>query len=83
LLRDDEAEVHIAAASEMTKFYSVVSSHVTSQHILPSIKVSVLSKFSSQWMLLLLSMVQIFSVSKECGYTAFLMGCQPFAGIVN
>jgi hypothetical protein len=28
-------------------------------------------------------MVQIFSISKECGYTTFLMKCQPFAGIVN
>ncbi len=83
LLRDNEAEVRIAAAGKVTKFCSIVSPQVASQYILPCVKVSVLSNYSSQWMLLLVLMVQIFSASKECGYTAFLMRCQPFAGIVN
>jgi hypothetical protein len=83
LLRDDEAKVRIAAAGKVTKFCSIVRPHVASQYILPFVKVSVFSNYSSQRMLLLVLMVQIFSISKECGYTTFLMKCQPFAGIVN
>jgi hypothetical protein len=57
LLWDDDVEVRIVATSKVTKFCNVVNPHVASQHILPSIKVNVLSNYSSQWMLLLMLMV--------------------------
>jgi serine/threonine-protein phosphatase 2A regulatory subunit A len=38
LLRDNEAEVRIAAASKVTKFCAIVSPQVASQHILPCVK---------------------------------------------
>lgn len=39
LLRDNEAEVRIAAAGKVTKFCGIVSPQVAQQHILPCVKV--------------------------------------------
>jgi serine/threonine-protein phosphatase 2A regulatory subunit A len=38
LLRDNEAEVRIAAAGKVTKFCDIVAPQVASQHILPCVK---------------------------------------------
>lgn len=42
LLRDNEAEVRIAAAGKVTKFCGIVTPQVAQQHILPCVKVGVL-----------------------------------------
>ncbi|KAH0756840.1 hypothetical protein KY290_020333 [Solanum tuberosum] len=46
LLRDNEAEVHIAAAGKATKFSQILSPELSIQHILPCVKE--LSSDSSQ-----------------------------------
>lgn len=40
LLRDNEAEVRIAAAGKATKFSQILSPELSLQHILPSVKVN-------------------------------------------
>jgi serine/threonine-protein phosphatase 2A regulatory subunit A len=45
LLRDNEAEVRIAAAGKVTKFCGIVSPQVAQQHILPCVKVCTLFWF--------------------------------------
>lgn len=39
LLRDNEAEVRIAAAGKVTKFCRILNAQVAIQHILPCVKV--------------------------------------------
>lgn len=39
LLRDNEAEVRIAAAGKVTKFAQILSPELATQHILPCVKV--------------------------------------------
>lgn len=39
LLRDNEAEVRIAAAGKVTKFCRILSPELAIQHILPCVKV--------------------------------------------
>ena len=41
LLRDNEAEVRIAAAGKVTKFCRILSPELAIQHILPYVKVHV------------------------------------------
>ena len=45
LLRDNEAEVRIAAAGKVTKFCGIVTPQVAQQHILPCVKVRVCYSF--------------------------------------
>lgn len=45
LLRDNEAEVRIAAAGKVTKFCGIVTPQVAQQHILPCVKVRVCYNF--------------------------------------
>lgn len=40
LLRDNEAEVRIAAAGKVTKFCTIVNPELSIQHILPCVKVT-------------------------------------------
>lgn len=40
LLRDNEAEVRIAAAGKVTKFCRIVNPELAIQHILPCVKVT-------------------------------------------
>ena len=42
LLRDNEAEVRIAAAGKVTKFCWILSPELAIQHILPCVKVHIL-----------------------------------------
>ena len=42
LLRDNEAEVRIAAAGKVTKFCRILSPELAIQHILPCVKVHML-----------------------------------------
>lgn len=42
LLRDNEAEVRIAAAGKVTKFCRILNSQLAIQHILPCVKVFML-----------------------------------------
>jgi hypothetical protein len=44
LLRDNEAEVRIAAAGKVTKFSRILSPELAIQHILPCVKVSITIK---------------------------------------
>lgn len=44
LLRDNEAEVRIAAAGKVTKFCRILSPELAIQHILPCVKVYMLFK---------------------------------------
>ena len=44
LLRDNEAEVRIAAAGKVTKFCRILSPELAIQHILPCVKVYKLMK---------------------------------------
>ena len=44
LLRDNEAEVRIAAAGKVTKFCRILSPELAIQHILPCVKVYMLVK---------------------------------------
>ena len=44
LLRDNEAEVRIAAAGKVTKFCRILSPELAIQHILPCVKVYTLMK---------------------------------------
>lgn len=46
LLRDNEAEVRIAAAGKVTKFCRILNPELAIQHILPCVKVLVLLKIS-------------------------------------
>jgi serine/threonine-protein phosphatase 2A regulatory subunit A len=48
LLRDNEAEVRIAAAGKVAKFCDIVAPQVASQHILPCVKVCLPNAFSSE-----------------------------------
>ena len=41
LLRDNEAEVRIAAAGKVTKFCRILNPELAVQHILPCVKVNV------------------------------------------
>jgi serine/threonine-protein phosphatase 2A regulatory subunit A len=41
LLRDNEAEVRIAAAGKVTKFCRILSPELAIQHILPCVKVHI------------------------------------------
>jgi serine/threonine-protein phosphatase 2A regulatory subunit A len=43
LLRDNEAEVRIAAAGKVTKFCRILNPELAIQHILPCVKVHVLT----------------------------------------
>ena len=47
LLRDNEAEVRIAAAGKVTKFCRILSPEMAIQHILPCVKVCLLMKVLS------------------------------------
>lgn len=42
LLRDNEAEVRIAAAGKVTKFCRILNPELAIQHILPCVKVKIL-----------------------------------------
>lgn len=45
LLRDNEAEVRIAAAGKVTKFCRILNPELAIQHILPCVKVYILGEF--------------------------------------
>lgn len=45
LLRDNEAEVRIAAAGKVTKFCHILTPEIAIQHILPCVKVLSLTIF--------------------------------------
>lgn len=47
LLRDNEAEVRIAAAGKVTKFCRILSPELAIQHILPCVKVHMLFQSSN------------------------------------
>lgn len=49
LLRDNEAEVRIAAAGKVTKFCKILSPDLAIQHILPCVKVSLHYLFCGLW----------------------------------
>ena len=49
LLRDNEAEVRIAAAGKVTKFCRILNPELAIQHILPCVKVQKNSLFSSSY----------------------------------
>ena len=51
LLRDNEAEVRIAAAGKVTKFCRILNPELAIQHILPCVKVYMLAKVLSFIML--------------------------------
>ena len=45
LLRDNEAEVRIAAAGKVTKFCRILNPELAIQHILPCVKVKMLMEY--------------------------------------
>lgn len=53
LLRDNEAEVRIAAAGKVTKFCRILSPDLAIQHILPCVKVGIFGKENSDGCLIL------------------------------
>jgi hypothetical protein len=55
LLRDNEAEVRIAAAGKVTKFCRILNPQISIQHILPCVKVGAKQLLNTILLLFLLS----------------------------
>lgn len=72
LLRDNEAEVRIAAAGKVTKFCRILDAELAIEHILPCVKVKLVASLShtsisaiaGTW-ILLMSKVPLYKLYKK------------------
>lgn len=73
LLRDNEAEVRIAAAGKVTEFCQILNPELAVQHILPTVKVRCLLVYAARHLL-----HTIIQVTYECKHEDALPLCVLF-----